>query len=360
MDSESKVTKSRKIEHVNIVLTQDVQYKRITSLFNDVELIPTGREIDPAAVDTRSTFLEKEISAPLFVSGMTGGDERVGKINYDIAAAVSELQLPMGVGSQRAMIEDKEMAKTYAVKSEYPEVLLMGNIGAAQALKYGMEDISGMVSAIEADALCIHTNPAQEVAQREGDISFKGAFSAICDISDGIGVKTIIKEVGNGISKEVAKRLAETSVYGIDTGGAGGTNWVAIELYRAGNSHLYKHIFREWGIPTAQSLIEARSEFKRMLTATGGIRSASDIAKAIALGANACGIAAPVVQAQSRDGSNGVYEYLSSLSSGLKEEMARLGVSNVNELAHLETVLKGQLKDAVAQRLGNVPFTEYL
>jgi hypothetical protein len=125
------------------------------------------------------------------------------------------------------------------------------------------------------------------VAQREGDISFKGAFSAICKISDSIGVKTIVKEVGNGISKEVAKRFAGTSVYGIDTGGAGGTNWVAIELYRAGNAHLYKHIFREWGIPTAQSLIEARSEFKRMLTATGGIRSASDIAKAVALGADA-------------------------------------------------------------------------
>ena len=118
MDNESKVTKSRKIEHVNIVLTQDVQYKRITSMFNDVELVPTGKDVDPNAVDTKSTFLEREISAPFFVSGMTGGDEHVGKINYDIAAAVSELRLPMGVGSQRAMIEDKAMAKTYAVKSE--------------------------------------------------------------------------------------------------------------------------------------------------------------------------------------------------------------------------------------------------
>ncbi|MEM3841529.1 MAG: type 2 isopentenyl-diphosphate Delta-isomerase [Candidatus Micrarchaeaceae archaeon] len=360
MNSEAAATKSRKIEHVNIVLTQDVQYKRITSMFEDVKLIPTGKYIDPEKVDLKTSFLGKEIFAPIFVSGMTGGDERVGKINYDIAAAVSELCLPMGVGSQRAMIEDGNVTKTYAVKSEYDVPILLGNIGAAQTLKYGIEQISEMVSSIEADALCIHTNPAQEAAQKEGDINFRGAFSSICKIIDGIGVKTIVKEVGNGISKEVARRFSKTNVYGLDTGGAGGTNWVAIELYRAGNSALYKHIFKEWGIPTAQSLIEVRSEFSRMLTATGGIRTASDIAKAIALGADACGIAAPVVQAQSRGGAEGIKNYLESMELSLREEMAALGVSNVKELSSVKREITGKLKVAIDQRINGVSFTKYL
>jgi len=348
--SDSNATKSRKFEHVNVVLKRDVQYKTMTTMFEDIRLMPKSGPISTGKVDMKTRFLGKNISAPIFVSGMTGGDERVGKINYDIAEAVSELKLPMGVGSQRAMIEDKGVAHTFAVKSKY-DVILLGNMGAAQVLRYSKKEIKEMLDAIDADALCIHTNPAQEIAQPEGDINFKNAFRSISGLADSLEYKIIIKEVGNGVSKDVAKMIQNTQIYGIDTGGAGGTNWVAIELFRAGNGGKYKHIFKEWGMPTAQSLLEIRSEFNRCVTATGGIRSGEDIAKAVALGADACGIAAPVIQAQGRAGSKGVTEYLNGIMKDLKQEMGRLGVRNINELSTLKYQLTGDLKNVIEQRL---------
>ncbi|MDE1828102.1 MAG: type 2 isopentenyl-diphosphate Delta-isomerase [Candidatus Micrarchaeota archaeon] len=352
-------TKSRKIEHVKVALNVDVQYKLLTTMFNDVTLLPNGKEVDIDTIKTEAKFLRKNITAPIFVSGMTGGDQRVGKINYDIARAVSELKLPMGVGSQRAMIEDKNVVETYAVKREY-DVILLGNIGAAQAINYKVEQIVDMLSKIDADALCIHTNPAQEIAQPEGDIKFKGALEAIERLADNLDQKVIVKEVGNGISKEVAKRLAQTNIYGMDTGGAGGTNWVAIELYRAGKSGEYKHIFKEWGLSTAQSLLEIKSEFNGFVTATGGIRTGLDLVKAVVLGADACGIATPIIQAQSTGGSDGIKSYLNNLIYDFKLEMAKLGVSDIQELKGIKYNLSGSLYRIVQQRLYNKPLVEYL
>ena len=46
---------------------------------------------------------------------MTGGTEEATKINASIAEAVEKLGLGMGVGSQRAAIEDQKLEKTYKI-----------------------------------------------------------------------------------------------------------------------------------------------------------------------------------------------------------------------------------------------------
>lgn len=341
-------TRSRKLEHVKVVLGKDVQFKTKTPMFSDVELIP--RKASAKSADTSTKFLGRKISAPIFVSGMTGGHEKLAKINMDIGEACSEVNLPMGVGSQRAMIEKPELGFTFDVKKEHKDVILLANIGASHTTKYSMERIEKMLDDVQADALCIHTNPGQEAAQEGGDIAFRGVFDAIADIAARLSRKVIVKEVGNGISKEVAQRLSKTKVYGIDTGGAGGTNWIAIELYRASGPRSVD-IFREWGMPTAQSLVEVRSAFKGMVTSTGGIRTGKDIARAVALGADACGLAYPVLQAQHREGANGVKKYLEHLTADLRDEMLRLNCSNIEELRTVGYSINGELRKILAQRV---------
>ncbi len=344
-------TKSRKLEHVQLSLSRDVQFKTLTTLFEHIDLLPNGspEKISISSVRTGAKFLGKMINAPIFASGMTGGHEQVTKINLDIAEGISEAGLAMGVGSQRAMIEDPSLAYTYDVKKEH-DLILMGNLGAAQTTKYSIGKIEGMVSGIEADALCIHTNPGQEAAQPEGNIDFRGVTSAISEISSKLGKPVIVKEVGNGISRDVALRLRSAGVYGIDTGGSGGTNWIAIELYRSkGKSNA--EIFKEWGIPTAQSLIEIRSSFDGFVTATGGIRSGKDVAKAVALGADACGIGMPLVQVQSKAGAIGVHDYLSNIIEELKAEMARLNCRNIEDLRKIRFNISPNFTDILRQRI---------
>ncbi len=347
-------TASRKVEHVKVVLGTDVQFRKKTTMFEDVRLIPKGgtHSGDFAyTIDTNTDFLGRKIAAPIFVSGMTGGHDKVAKINMDIAGGVSEVGIPMGVGSQRAMMEHPELAYTYDVKKEHKDVILLGNIGASHAMVYSVKQIKEMLDKVDADFLCIHTNPGQEAAQVGGDIKYKGALKAISDVAENIDRKVIVKEVGNGISKEVAAMLAKTKVAGIDTGGAGGTNWIAVELYRAGGTRSMD-IYRDWGLPTAGSLLEVKSAFDGFVTATGGIRTGVDIAKAIALGADACGLAYPVLKAQSRGGAKGVADYLRHIIMELKVEMARLNCKDINELRGVGYTTHGQLKHLLEQRVG--------
>ena len=353
-------TKSRKLEHVQLSLSKDVQFKTLTTLLECVELLSNGSpgKISQSSVKTDVKFLGKTINAPIFASGMTGGHEQVAKINFDIAEGISEAGLAMGIGSQRAMMEDPSLSYTYDVKKEN-DLILMGNLGAAQTTKYAIDKIEGMISSIEADALCIHTNPGQEAAQPEGNIDFKGVTSAISDIAAELGKPVIVKEVGNGISRDVALRLRSTGIQGIDTGGSGGTNWIAIELYRSkGKSNA--EAFKEWGIPTAQSLIEVRSVFDGFVTATGGIRSGKDVAKAVALGADACGIGMPLVQAQNKAGAKGVYDYLSNIIEELKEEMARLNCRNLEDLRNTSLKISPSLADILRQRISEEKFNGLL
>lgn len=339
-------TSSRKLEHIKIALKRNMEFK-ITNQFENITLIPkANKEISYNNIDISTLFLNKKISAPIFISGMTGGHEKTFKINLDFANAAYELNIPMGLGSQRAMIEHKDLIYTYDVKKDY-NIILLGNIGAAQLAKYNVKQIKNMLENVNADALCIHTNPAQEIVQPEGNLNFKNTFNNIKSLANNLNYKIIVKEVGNGISKEVAKELNSTNIYGIDTGGAGGTNWVAIELLRRSESDL--NIIREWGIPTAQSLIETKYEFNGFITATGGIRTGSDIVKALALGANACGIAMPILKSQ-RKGKNEIIKYLNAIIMQIKYEMKKLNCRNIEDLKLLNFNINNPLKSVLKQR----------
>ncbi|MFH0956240.1 MAG: type 2 isopentenyl-diphosphate Delta-isomerase [Candidatus Aenigmatarchaeota archaeon] len=286
-------TQKRKADHIRICLTKDVEFLKGNGFERYSFMHSALPEIDWDEIDTGTKFLGKKFRYPLFIEAMTGGTNEAERINKNLAAAAEELGIGMGVGSQRAMIEDPRLVRTYKVRDVAPGIFLAGNIGASHVLKYPPEVISKALEEIGADALAIHLNPAQEIVQDGGHTKWNGMLPAIRALSSGVHVPVIVKEVGSGISAQVAEKFSRCGISAIDTAGAGGTSWVKVDAMVGGKPF---DEFFEWGIPTAESLVQCRKAVKLPLIASGGIRSGIDAAKAISLGASLAGMALPLLK----------------------------------------------------------------
>ncbi len=300
MDEQSQ-TRSRKLDHVRIVLDENVAAKGITTGFAEWrmphEALP---ELDMSTIDLRTVFLGKRLRAPLLISSMTGGASDVEVINTVLAEAAQHLGLAMGVGSQRAAIGDDSLVASYRVRQIAPDIALYANLGAVQLnYGYGVEECLRAVDMIGADALILHLNALQESVQPEGNTNFAGLLPKIATVCKALPVPVIVKEVGNGIGANTARRLVEAGVAAIDVAGAGGTSWSEVERFRhesAARSARTAGAFADWGIPTSTAIRQARAALPDTpIIGSGGIRSGIDMAKAIALGANLVGTAKPAL-----------------------------------------------------------------
>ncbi|MBI2597739.1 MAG: type 2 isopentenyl-diphosphate Delta-isomerase [Candidatus Diapherotrites archaeon] len=347
-------TKKRKGEHLKIVLNKKVAFKEKTTgledvSFKEIELLYTAiPRVDKKKIDLRTAFFSKKFSAPLMVSGMTGGVAEAKKINKDIAKACEELGLGMGVGSQRAMIENPLLTETYFVRDVAPKIFIAGNIGAAQLEEYSCKQIQKAIDDIGADALAIHLNAAQEAVQKEGDTNFSNTYSLVKKTVKEIKKPVYVKEVGNGITFEVAKLLAKTGIKAIDVQGAGGTTWVGVESFR-GNKDLGE-TFWDIGIPTTVSVMETRKAFNGPIIASGGIRTGLDVVKCIILGADLASMAYPVLKAQNKGGASGVKNFLEKIIEEARTAMFLVGAKNIKELKKKKFVLKGKTLEWAKQR----------
>ena len=293
-------TERRKREHIETVLNADVAAKGVTTgferFFFEHRALP---ELALDAIDLSVTLFGRRLAAPLLISSMTGGTMAARDINRRLAEAAQALGIAMGLGSQRAAIERADLADTFRVRDVARDVLLFANIGAAQLnLGYGVDQARRAVEMIEADALFLHLNPLQEAVQADGDRDWRSLADKIAALVSKLGVPVVVKEVGNGISADVAQTLAECGVAAIDVAGAGGTSWSEVEAHRAPDAFRRRvaHAFAGWGIPTALALIDVRRAVPSLpVFASGGLRSGIDVAKAIRLGATLCGTAAPVL-----------------------------------------------------------------
>ncbi len=331
-------TETRKADHLRICLEEDVQFRETTSGLEryrfDHCCLP---ELDRTEIDLTSTFLGKKLAVPLLISSMTGGTELAQTINYRLADVAQEYKLAMGVGSQRIIVENPQLAPTFAVRHRAPDILLFANIGAVQLnYNYGLEECQKIVDILEADALILHLNPLQECVQTEGDTNFKGLLDKIAKLCDKLPVPVIAKEVGNGISGKMAKKLLAAGVGAIDIAGAGGTSWAKIEGERAkdGKQRRLGATFADWGIPTAECIVSTRAAAPDVpLIASGGLQNGLDAAKAIALGADIAGLARPFLQAAAESESAA-----GLLAEVLIAEIATVmfctGCANLDELKH--------------------------
>ncbi len=294
--------KARKADHIRINLEEDVQFPRLTTGLERYRLVHQALpELDLAAVDASSPLLGKRLAAPLLISSMTGGVEQAERINRNLAAGAQARGIAMGLGSQRAGLEIAATVSSFQVRRDAPDILLLANLGAVQLSRgYGVEHCRRAVEMIEADALILHLNPLQEVLQADGDWNWGGLLARIEAVCRGLGAPVVIKEVGWGISASLARRLAEAGVAAIDVAGAGGTSWSEVEYHRAPSERLRRlaRTFADWGIPTADSLVAVGQAAPHLPTiASGGIRDGIDVAKCLALGASAAGLASPFLKA---------------------------------------------------------------
>lgn len=334
--SASDLTGKRKEEHLRISLNRDVGFKGVTTGLEDYQFVHQALpEIDLSEIDITTQLFGKELKAPLVISSMVGGIEAARRINRRLARVAQALGLAMGLGSQRCAIEAPETASTYQVRDVAPDILLLANLGAVQLnYGYGIDECRRAVEMIGADALVLHLNPLQEALQTGGNTDFRGLLRKIEAVCRKLTVPVIAKEVGCGISREVARQLALAGVSGIDVAGAGGTSWSEVEKFRArtevGND--IAATFASWGIGTADSIAMVREGTPELtLIASGGLRSGLDVAKAIALGADAAGIAAPLLKAA--DVSSGVVTaLLKQVIKELKLAMFCTGAANLRQL----------------------------
>ncbi|MDF1523153.1 MAG: type 2 isopentenyl-diphosphate Delta-isomerase [Trueperaceae bacterium] len=325
---------ARKGRHLDVCLDGPVAYTTRTTGFECLDLPYAALpESDLGAVRTATTFLGKPLAAPLLIGAMTGGVERAATINRHLAIAAQRLGLGLMLGSQRVMLERSAARASFEVRDVAPDVLLIGNLGAAQLVAgYGVEEARRAVAEVGADALAFHVNPLQEALQAGGDVAWRGVRGRLADVVPEVGVPVVLKEVGHGVSGAVARSVAAVGFAAVDVAGAGGTSWARVEeLVRYGEVRRLDLV--EWGIPTAEALVEVRAALPGMpLVASGGVRSGLDVAKAIALGARVAAIARPLL-APALDSADAVEDALAAVLEELRLVMHLVGAADLSALA---------------------------
>lgn len=334
----------RKDEHIKMFL----EHKHGNhNYFQDVVLQNNALpEIDFDEISTACTFLGKSIDMPIMINAVTGGTDYTAEINEKLAILARDFNIPMAVGSQTIAIQDKQAESSFRIVRDINrDGVVIANISANRSY----EDACKAIEMINADALQLHLNVVQEICMQEGDRHFKGMLANITKIVHQVKVPVIIKEVGFGISYETARKLHQAGVKYIDIGGKGGTNFVAIEAGR--NKEVDYSFLKNWGIPTALSLLECRnasSDFK--IISSGGITKAEEVVKAACMGAKISAISGLILRELLDNGMDGARETLETLKYQMRVFMLLLGANNIEKLAKVPYHLKGELYEVYKQK----------
>lgn len=334
----------RKDEHIKMFMeTSAAHYNGFDDVFLENNALP---EIDFEAISTKCTFLNKVIDLPIMINAVTGGTEYTLEINKSLAVLSKEYNIPMAVGSQTIAIQNDLASEGFRIVREInKDGIIIANVSANSSC----QSVEKAIAMIDADAVQLHLNIAQEICMSEGDRHFKGILQNIKTIVQNMAVPVIVKEVGFGISHETAKRLYQAGVKYIDNGGKGGTNFIDIEDRR--NEENDYSFLKHWGIPTALSLLECRHASKELkLICSGGITKAEDIVKALAMGANIAGISGFLLRILLSQGIDGARSSIEKLHHQMKIFMLLLGAENIEKLSKTQYLLKGELYQLYKQK----------
>jgi len=317
--------------------------------WDDISLIHTALpEINTEDISLETEIFGRRLAAPIIIAGMTGGYRFAEKINERLGRIAEEFGIGMGVGSQRAALENPDLSGTYSVIKEMDIPLKIANIGAPQLIEqesgrvFGPDEAKEAMEMIDADVLAVHLNYLQEVVQPEGETRAKGVLPAIKRIASNLPV--IAKETGAGISRSDALLLKKAGVIGLDVGGMSGTSFAAVEMYRA-RDYVHRRMgetLRNWGIPTPASVHYAHDVLPVM--ATGGLRTGLDLARAIVIGADAGGMAVSLLEPAMK-GEEQLRTAVKTVIEELKAVMLLTGSADVRELKEKEAIVHGRLKD---------------
>lgn len=357
LEKKGDITSDRKLAHIQICLEHDVQARNITTGLEDISFVhhaTTDLNIDE--IDLSVEIFNKKLSIPLIISGMTGGHDFTHKLNAFLSQAVEQTNIGMGVGSQRAALENEDVKESFnVVRENAPNALIIGNIGAGQ-IAQGLTNVQfqEIIDMIKADAVAVHFNPLQEAIQPEGDTQLRGLHAKIERLIQDHSVPVIAKEVGSGFSLHDIVQIKKMGFKAIDIQGAGGTSWAGVEAIRT-ILPKYKNtgeIFWDWGVQTALSTILARKNFEGVIIGSGGIRNGLDIAKLIALGADVTGMAIPFLFAVQKHSAEAVKQKIEEISYQLRLACFLTGSSSLSDLRKAPLVISG--KTAEIMRIHNI------
>lgn len=340
--TEQPTTESRKVDHVKINLEQNVQFPNLTTGLESYRFLHRAvPELNLEDIDSSVELFGKKLDSPLLISSMTGGAELAYKLNRNLAQAAQKYNIAMGVGSQRAALEDDSLAYTFKIRDYAPDILLFANVGAVQ-LNYGYDasDMQRAVDMLEADALILHFNVLQEAVQPEGDTKFAGLLEKIDAVCKAVNVPVIAKEVGWGFSPEDIKGLVNAGVDAIDVAGAGGTSWSEVEYHRAPTAFHARvaRAFADWGLPTAEAIKYAHDTAPNTpIIASGGLRNGIDVVKCISLGALIGGMAGPFLKT-ANESQEAIGQFIEETNAQIRIAMLSSGAKNIADLQQTEMI----------------------
>ena len=355
MGDKKRFTSSRKLDHLRICAEKEVESG--DAGFGDIRFIHNALpECDMGTIDLSTRFLDHRFDSPLFISAMTGGHPGTKEVNARLARMAERFGIGMGVGSQRAALENPQLADTFSVvRDEAPHAFLVANLGAVQLRDHGNEWAERAIEQIDADAIAIHLNFLQEAIQPEGDHNATGCLAAIESLCADTKVPVIVKETGCGISGTTARQCWGVGVRAIDVGGWGGTSWAAVESVRADESRNDKdrHLkslgtaLSGWGIPTVVSLAEVLVTGGPVI-ASGGLRSGMDIAKSLAIGADLCGMALPLLK-PALESDEALVQQIETLHHELAVAMFLSGSGKIANLAKARMYITGRTRQMIGK-----------
>ena len=327
---------NRKADHIRLSMLASMQAtggSGFDLIRLEHEALP---DLDFSDITLATKLFDKPIASPLFVSSMTAGHEGSLNLNLIMARACEKRGWAMGVGSQRRQLNDPAAADEWRkIRATCPRTRFFGNIGLAQLVRSEISEIRKLAESLSAEAMIVHLNPLQECMQPEGTPQFKGGLKAIEKLVRELGLPVIVKETGCGFSLSTLKRLSGLGLAAIDVSGFGGTHWGRIEGGRAkvgAPQAAAAETFRDWGISTVHSLLDAvsaRADYD--VWASGGVRSGLDAAKALAMGAKLVGLAKPIIEA-ALAGEAALDLKMETLEYELKTALFCTGTSSVAEL----------------------------
>jgi isopentenyl-diphosphate delta-isomerase len=346
----------RKADHLALCAEDDVGFKRASTLLECVQLVHDALpDMKLSDVDLSVSLFGKTLRAPIIIASMTGGTEEAGRINRELASIAEERGYGFGLGSQRAMHMRPATGESYQVRQVAPNALVLGNVGVVQARSMTTSEVRVLVDDVGANALCVHLNPAMELVQPGGDRDFGHGLDTLRRLARDLGVPVVVKETGCGISPAVGRRLREIGIQHVDVSGAGGTSWVGVETRRAASAgerpaQALGEAFWDWGIPTAASVALLSPLGFETIVATGGVATGLDVARALALGASAAGIARPILRAlMSAEGRPAALAQLDAIEAELRAALLLTGCRDLNGLRRAPRVLLQPLASWVSQ-----------
>jgi isopentenyl-diphosphate delta-isomerase len=334
----------RKDDHVRLAAEQQRAHSG-RNQFDEVSFVHHALAgIDRPDVSLATSFAGVSWSVPLYVNAMTGGSEKTGLINRDLAVAARETGVPLASGSMSAYFKDPSCAHTFGVlRAENPDGFVLANVNANAST----EQARRAVDLLRADALQIHLNTVQETVMPEGDRSFGAWPGQIEKIAAAVDVPVIVKEVGFGLSRESVLRLRDLGVSAADLGGRGGTDFARIENGRRELSdYAYLH---GWGQSTAACLLDAQDTGLPVL-ASGGVRNPLDVARALALGASGVGASGGFLRTLLDGGVSALIAQITTWLEQLAALQTLLGAPTPADLARCDLTIHGELRSFCTDR----------